>query len=171
MRYSGGEQARMLQCKDKEWIHGGRSGVAGNTFYGGLNVGRASPNSPNTDWVVVCGRNILTAGSAVTIINELQLTTESQMANLQQSGNCELTMNPDNYDGYPSDWQLSRLYVWNTHLPNDLFAQASSRLVNFLNSAEPSYDLPDLSPYNLFLGLFNIPRLIIGAKHLDNYYT
>jgi hypothetical protein len=171
MRYSGGEQARMLECKDKEWIHGGRYGDAGRIEYGDLYLGHSE--DPITDWVVACGRNNLTAGSAVTIINGVaRWVTEVEIAKLQEAGNCELILNQN----APSDWQLSKLYVWNTHLPNDLFAQASSELIKFLNSAEytePPYDVPVTVPDSdwnyFFLGLFN--TLIQDVKHLDNYYT
>ena len=35
-----------------------------------------------------------------------------------------------NSDGHPeqSDWQLSSVYVWNSHLPDDVFAQVSADL-------------------------------------------
>jgi hypothetical protein len=50
------------------------------------------------------------------------------------TGNCELTINmygpSDN-----SDWQLSKLYVWNTHLPDAVFADASARLNSYLQGA------------------------------------
>jgi hypothetical protein len=70
-------------------------------------------------------------------------------------GQCELAIIPS------SDWQLSKVYVWNRHLPDSRFPEASSRLVEFLNS---SYDF-----YNFFSGLWN--TLILDVKHLDNYYT
>jgi hypothetical protein len=76
--------------------------------------------------VVACGRNIQTPGAAGTIINGVVTSTSEGGA-----GNCELTINRDWYE--VSDWQLSKLYVWNTHLPDSLFAQASSRLVQYLN--------------------------------------
>ena len=76
-------------------------------------------------------------------------------------GQCELAINLY-YE--PSDWQLSKVYVWNTHLPDSLFAKASSRLVEFLDSAEAYYDV-----YIFFSGLFE--NLIVDVKHLENYYT
>jgi hypothetical protein len=47
---------------------------------------------------------------------------------------------------------------------DSLFAKASSRLVQFLNSAESYYDV-----YNFFSGL--LEKLIVDVKHLENYYT
>jgi hypothetical protein len=84
--------------------------------------------------VVACGRNILTAGSAGTIINGVVTSTAEG-----GDGNCELSINtfftePQSGQYWEqSDWQLSKLYVWNTHLPDSLFAQASSGLVQYLN--------------------------------------
>jgi hypothetical protein len=34
-----------------------------------------------------------------------------------------------------SDWQLSKVYVWNTHLPDAVFADVSSRLNSYLAGA------------------------------------
>jgi hypothetical protein len=156
-RYSGATKQRVLQCRDRNWLHGHHGNKAGATYYEG--PGELTYTiSPNTNWVVACGRNIQTPGSAGTIINGVVTSTAEGGL-----GNCELVINPPQR-GEPSDWQLSKVYVWNTHLPNSLFAQASSRLVKFLNSAEPSYDFS-----NFWNGLLN--TLIIGAKHLDNYYT
>jgi hypothetical protein len=119
--------------------------------------------------VVACGRNIQTPGSAGTIINGV-VTSTAEGGN----GNCELAINQIfNNWADESDWQLSKVYVWNTHLPDDVFAQASSRLVKFLNPAGSPYDFPDLPSYydfyNVFTGLLN--TLILDVKHLDNYYT
>ncbi len=126
-RYSGVERARMLHCRDKLWIHGGRYGNSGWIEYGGLYLGHSG--GPVTDWVVACGRNNLTAGSAVTIINGVaRSVTEGEIVTLQEVGHCELTLNQNS----PSDWQLSKLYVWNTHLPDAVFADASARLNSYL---------------------------------------
>ncbi len=86
--------------------------------------------SPNTDWVVACGRNIQTAGSAGTIINGVVTSTVAG-----GYGNCELTINqgPGSYE--TSDWQLSKVYVWSTHLPDAVFANASARLNSYLEGA------------------------------------
>jgi hypothetical protein len=106
--------------------------------------------SPKTNWVVACGRNIQTWGSAGLIINGVVTSVAGG-----GFGQCELVIIPS------SDWQLSKVYVWNRHLPDSRFPEASSRLVEFLNS---SYDF-----YNFFSGLWN--TLILDVKHLDNYYT
>jgi hypothetical protein len=132
-RYSGAEKQRILVCRDRDWLHGhfGYYGTkyAGATYYTGPGEVQYTI-SPNTNWVVACGRNIQTPGSAGTIINGVVTSTAKGGA-----GNCELTINqePSFILVESSDWQLSKLYVWNTHLPDSLFAQASSRLVQYLN--------------------------------------
>ena len=146
----------MLVCKDRDWLHGHWSSRAGATHYDGPGE-LYYAIALNTNWVVTCGRNIQTPGSAGTII--MGVVTSVAEGGL---GQCELAIN--RYYIQPGDWQLSKVYVWNTHLPNSFFAQASSRLVKFLNSAEPSYDFS-----NFWNGLLN--TLILGVKHLDNYYT
>ena len=127
-RYSGATKQRVLQCRDRNWLHGHWVSIAGATYYEGRgDIYYAI--TPNTNWVVMCGRNIQTPGSAGTIINGVVTSTAEGGV-----GNCELVINlPGVIPGEQSDWQLSKLYVWNTHLPDSLFAQASSRLVQYLN--------------------------------------
>jgi hypothetical protein len=46
------------------------------------------------------------------------------------AGNCELTINQDPEE--ESDWQLSKVYVWDTHLTDEVFAEVSKKLNNWL---------------------------------------
>ena len=154
-RYSGATKRRLLNCRERNWLHGHNGNRAGATVYEDIYNGYTI--SPNTNWVVACGRNIQTPGSAGRIINGVVTSTAGGGA-----GNCELNINLDGWGEF-TDWQLSKLYVWNTHLPDSFFAQASSRLVKFLNT-EPCYALD-----NFWNGLLD--TLILGVKHLDNYYA
>ncbi len=137
-RYSGATKRRILQCRDRNWLHGHwdiGGTYAGATYYDDRGELQYTI-SPNTYWVVACGRNIQTPGSAGTIINGVVTSTAEGGV-----GNCELVINlPEEQ----SDWQLSKLYVWNTHLPSD------------------ALDI-------FFTGLLN--TLILDVKNLDNYYT
>jgi hypothetical protein len=128
-RYSGAAKQRILQCKDMNWLHGHHGGNVGGTFYGTSST--LGTVSPNTNWVVACGRNIQTAGSAGTIINGVVTSVAAGGA-----GNCELTINLESTNCCEkSDWQLSKVYVWNTHLPDAVFADASARLNSYLQGA------------------------------------
>jgi hypothetical protein len=78
------------------------------------------------------GRNMLTTGSAGTIINGIVTSTTKG-----GGGNCELAINQLSTE--TSDWQLSKVYVWNVHLPDAVFAKASAKLNSYrdvLNSME-----------------------------------
>jgi hypothetical protein len=129
-RYSGAAKQRILQCRDRNWLHGHHGHVVGNagaTYYDGPG-GLFYTISPNTNWVVACGRNIQTPGSAGTIINGV-VTSPAEGG----VGNCELVINQIfNNWAEKSDWQLSKVYVWNTHLPDAVFADASARLNSYL---------------------------------------
>ncbi len=139
-RYSGAVTQRILVCRDKNWLHGHHGSgalAAGASWYDSPSEAnqygdiRYSISTP-TDWVVACGRNILTGGSAGTIINGV-VTSFAEGG----TGNCELAINLANYLPYSqaSDWQLSKVYVWNTHLPGAVFADASARLNSYLAGA------------------------------------
>jgi len=50
-------------------------------------------------------------------------------------GGCNLNIN-EPFTAAPeekSDWQLSSLYFWNSHLPDDVFARVSSELNQYLS--------------------------------------
>jgi hypothetical protein len=148
-RYSGAVKQRILQCRDRNWLHGhwGGHGVAyaGATWYDGLwsnEYGNILYSiSTQTDWVVACGRNIQTAGSAGTIINGF-VTSTAKGGN----GNCELCINQGPYSSESGDWQLSKLYVWNTHLPDAVFADASARLNSYLTDVPVTTPTPSTTP-------------------------
>jgi hypothetical protein len=129
-RYSGNQKNRnrnrILQCSDRNrnWMHGhGHNGHAGVSYYDRWLTGdRDYTISPKSNWVVACGRNIQTPGSAGLIINGV--VTSVAGGGL---GQCELAIMPGH-----SDWQLSRVYVWNTHLPDEVFFEVSKKLNNWL---------------------------------------
>jgi hypothetical protein len=49
------------------------------------------------------------------------------------TGDCDLTIG-GGWAGELSDWQLSSLYVWNSHLPDDVFAHVSDELNQYRGS-------------------------------------
>ena len=88
-------------------------------------------NVPVDNFVVTCGRNIATSGKISTLANG---ATTSEGAGGQ--GNCQLTINSVQggaVDG--SQWELSRLYVWDTHLPDDVFSNVSAALTGYLSNS------------------------------------
>jgi hypothetical protein len=111
------------------WLHGHWEEHAGATWYDGEQNGKLRHTiSAKTDWVVACGRNVETRGSDGTIINGV--TTAWAPGG---RGNCELGINCGHAEY--SHWQLCKLYVWDHHLPDDIFAQVSKRLMNYLAGA------------------------------------
>jgi hypothetical protein len=135
-RYSGAAKQRILGCTNKSWLHG-HFGLdekyAGATFYG-TDISLNYTITPDTNWVVACGRNVVGSGKVGTIINGV--TTSTGMGG---TGNCDLSIGNyctgDTCDGVnpeTSDWQLSRLYVWDSHLSDDVFARVSSELNQYL---------------------------------------
>ena len=71
---------------------------------------------------MVCGRNTVAAGSASVIVNGVVRA----FAVVQGGSSCALGINQN--ANFQSDWQLSKLYVWNYHLSDEHFALVSSSL-------------------------------------------
>jgi len=122
-RYSGENRNMILGCAgntlgDLNFIHGHANGIAGATRYGDNgDATNWSPVSisPNTNWVVVCGRNTVAANSTSVIVNGVVRAS----AVVQGGSSCALGINQN--AKFNSDWQLSNLYVWNYHLSDQHF--------------------------------------------------
>jgi hypothetical protein len=134
-RYSGAAKQRILACTNRNWLHGHHTGRAGATFYD-KDINLQYTITPNTNWVVACGRNVVGSSQVGTIINGVSTSTGKG-----GTGNCDLSIGTyctkNTCDGVyehaeTSDWQLSRLYVWDSHLSDDVFARVSSELNQYL---------------------------------------
>jgi hypothetical protein len=122
---------RILQCSRPSdstfnWAHGQAHGNKAGVAYCNKHVGPSDYSiSPPTNWLVACGRNITTADKDSTIMNGVVKSTAGG-----GDGDCELVINKDS-----GDWQLSKVYVWNSHLPDAVFADASASLNTYVASA------------------------------------
>ncbi len=134
-RYSGAFKQRILQCNNMNWLHGHFGGKAGATHYNGQGATESYSISPNTNWVVVCGRNI--AGTVASVIANGVVTCTG----CRGVGDCNLCIN---INGQSSDWQLSRLYVWDRHLTDTEFAEASVKLNNYVAGERPRSCVPSI---------------------------
>ena len=134
-RYSGASNAvkgRILQCgSELNWLHGHWKTRAGVAHYGswiGSNLQPAHITS-STDWLVSCGRNVATTGAVSLISNGMAMATAAG-----GTGGCTLGINHNTgLPGEASDWQLSKVFVWDGHLSDADFAEVSQRLNDFLD--------------------------------------
>ena len=122
-RYSSAFRGRLLQCQDSNWLHGHHSDKAGVMHYDARNGGSSQPASvsSSSDWKVTCGRNVVSSGSVSTIVNRV---SQSTGGGTPGAGNCALGIN-NNYADEHSDWQLSKLYVWDYHLSDSMLSSAN----------------------------------------------
>jgi len=135
-RYSGQTKQQILGCSSNpaghaNFVHGHLNNIAGATLYGdGQDATNMNPTtiSPDTDWIVVCGRNTMTPNSVSVAVNEQTRTSAAGGV-----GSCALGMNHASQQ--QSDWQLSKLYIWDFHLSDSDFALASSSLYAALSTS------------------------------------
>ena len=129
-RYSGAAKQEIMNAGDT-WKQGHHSDKAGTVYYGSgtsqIANGFMYTLSVKTNWVIACGRNIYTPGAISTIVNGVVTSTAAGGS----LGNGRLAINGID-PIYGSDWQLSRLYVWNGHLSNAEFAEASAKLNSYV---------------------------------------
>lgn len=162
-RNPGGWSSAILSCTDKPWFHGHYAGYgnvgAGCWGYNSLINGVWSDGSPRTlpacstvesnYWVVACGKNGLAAGATRTLSGVVETTgavgpgvTGTIINGVVTSttgggeGGCQLALNSFNNPTKDNDeWAFSRLYVWNKHLSDADFADASVQLNEFVSSS------------------------------------
>ena len=135
-RHTSSDTGRILQCTTGNWLHGHWQTYGGATYYDAAGAGNydsapvATPSalgiSSSQEWVVTCGRNTQVAGQVGTIANGVTTSTAGG-----GNGNCSLGIN-DGGEGEYSDWALSRVYVWDYHLPDDAFFGISDALMAYL---------------------------------------
>jgi hypothetical protein len=108
--------------------------------------------------VVACGRNVQTPGSDGTIINGV--TTAWAPGG---RGNWELGINRGHAEY--SHWQLCKLYVWDHHLPDEVFAKVSMRLMNYLAGASKEAGDRDATdePDKVCISIKKRPKIMMRA--------
>jgi len=130
-RYSASTRQRILSCfrnpaGDLNWLHGHWDARAGSNHYNGDFHSNLRFSIPVIDnWVAMCGSNINNNSRPGIIVNNIVKATGRG-----GDGNCALGINHQE----PSDWQLSKLYVWNYHLSESDFTLAASSLFTKLTT-------------------------------------
>ena len=116
-------------------------GNPGATYYNGsgnydsypVNNPSALSMSSNTDWFFTCGRTTAVSWQVGTLSNGV--TTSTAMGG---SGNCVLSINSSPYPHELIHWELSRVYVWDSVLPDDAFFGISEVLMDCLAGTSES---------------------------------
>ena len=141
-RYSGAAKQEIFNAGDT-WKQGHHQDKAGSVYYGGWNSEIEKRYlytlSDKTNWVIACGRNIATPGAISSIVNGVVTSTAAGGS----IGNGRLAINGID-PIYGSDWQLSRLYVWNGHLSNAEFAEASAKLNSYVAGVQTLVCVPSM---------------------------
>ena len=107
------------------WMHGHHFHKAGVAYYGGVWKTATQNNvSPNTDWVVMCGRN---AGSQLTLVNGVDVGTEEGGL-----GGVSLFVNAGTYDE-KSNFAIAEVVVWPRGLTDVEMRGVSEHLMNRLD--------------------------------------
>jgi len=130
-RYSGTARGRILNAfinpsGNLNWLHGHHGNNAGVNYYDGwFHVNSPLSFPVKTDWVAMCGSNLNVASSPGIVANGI-----IDSAAKGGTGNCALGIN----HAEQSDWQLSKVYIWDKHLSDSDFQLASNSLYSGLFS-------------------------------------
>ncbi len=110
-RYTGGTNTRrILQASTNNWLHGHWGGNRGVAHYDGWKTPVSIAGNVN-DWLCMIGKN----GGAVP--NNILADGATRGTAPGGTGNLQLTINSGIYgSGESSDWALSCVMIWETHL-------------------------------------------------------
>ena len=135
-RYSGANKNRVLTGYSSatankfgviDWLQGHVYGMTGVFYSTDTWHGRENLLSPTTEWVVACWRNLAVSGKIITTINGNTISTVA-------GGKAPIALGINKIPAEKSDWQFSKLYIWNYHLSDVDFALASSSLYSDLST-------------------------------------
>jgi len=135
-RYSGTNKNRVLTGYSSatsnkfgviDWLQGHVYGMTGVFYSTDTWHGRDNLLSPTTEWVVACWRNLDVSGKIITTINGNTISTVA-------GGKAPIALGINKIPAEKSDWQLSKLYIWDYHLSDVDFALASSSLYAALST-------------------------------------
>ena len=143
-RYTGGTMGRILQGKEKKWLHGDYYGKRGVAYYNGWKTSDAKNSKVATNWVVMCGTN---GGSQLKLANGFDVGTKTG-----GSGGVTLQVNQGAHAGEKSDFAIAEVVVWDRGLTSQEMHEASRYLMGKLQPLAP---LSDCAEAILFLLLFS----------------
>ena len=125
-RYTGGNNGRILQCSDANWLHGHWGNSRGMIYYEGW-ICQTTLTGSNTDWVVCCAKTNGTIPNNV-IFNNIQTGQ-----NTVGGSSLAYTLSINTSIDY-SDWAFSQVYIWNQELSDSEMLLVSKALMDYLQT-------------------------------------
>jgi len=130
-RYTGWPMGRILQGKEKNWLHGHHMGNTGVAFYAGWKTQDVKNVNPVTDWVVMCGTN---AASQLKLVNGVDVGTATG-----GDGDVTLQVNQGMMAPQTSNFAIAEVVVWDRGLKSTEMYEASEYLMHkFLHPLDPT---------------------------------
>ena len=157
---------RMLQGKEKNWLHGQYNGNTGVAHYDSWNTGNTKHINPVTNWVVMCGTN---DGSQLKLANGVDVGTATG-----GSGGVTLQVNQGKYSDQTSNFAIVEVAVWDRGLTNQEMHEASGYLMEKLQA--PPAPVSDCAVAIVFLCYCSVARKATplcgsrGSDHLLCHY-
>jgi hypothetical protein len=128
-RYTGGTRRRILQGQTKNWLHGHWGGAVSYravAFYEGWKTDLTSVGTID-DWLCFIGKN----GGATP--NNILADGATRGSVGGGAGNDSLRINAGAYAGESSDWALSCVMIWSTHLTDAEMVDLNTIINNYKN--------------------------------------
>jgi hypothetical protein len=119
------------------WLHGHHGTHEGVAYYGAWNTQSAiTAISPNTNWVVMCGKNVGSTPNNILANSQPIGTVSGGTGGITLCVNDGLDENGNNSANEQSDFQVSQVMIWDTALTDASMTYVSTVMQNYLNTGQ-----------------------------------
>jgi len=131
---------KILQSFDntRQFYHGHYKNKIGVIEYNGFEFAKYVPTTaPITSWVVTCAKNSNSPNNVLINNNNYDLVIDNSYTNSQKLPNIlSINTNKNSDSSQNSDWALSYILIWDSHLTDTEMNLVSNALNNYINTGE-----------------------------------
>jgi hypothetical protein len=131
---------KILQSFDnsRQFYHGHYKNKIGVIEYNGFEFSKYAPTTaPMTSWVVTCAKNSNSPNNVFINNNNYDLVIDRDYTNTQKLPNIlTININKNSDSSQNSEWALSYILIWDTHLNDTEMKQVSDALDNYIKTGQ-----------------------------------
>jgi hypothetical protein len=129
---------KILQAYDnsEQFYHGHYNNKCGVIEYNNYEFAKYIPSTnPKNSWVITCAKNTNSTDNVIINNNSCGLTIDPDYNNIKKTPNSlTININKSNDISQNSEWAMSYVIIWDSHLTDTELNLVSSALNNYLNT-------------------------------------
>jgi len=122
----------------KQFYHGHYKNKIGVIEYNGFEFAKYAPTTdPTTSWVITCAKNSNSPNNVIINNNNYDLVIDPDYINSQKIPNTlTININKNSDSSQNSDWALSYIIIWDSHLTDTEMNLVSNALDNYIKTGQ-----------------------------------